>query len=81
MSTVITKCTRAEETISNLQRELSQSQKLWETKEKELQDSLAKLRTEKEESRASDALCQSVVATSFSNVVCNEGKFVRLNVH
>ena len=74
LSSAITKCARAEESVLNLQPKLSQSQKLWEAKEKELNDCLAKLHAEKGESHASDASCQSAVPTSFSNIVCNEGK-------
>jgi hypothetical protein len=70
------KFARAEERIINLEKDLAQREKQWKVKEKELCDTISKLRPQPQLERSDhDTSCQSIVATSFATVVCNEGNY------
>ena len=68
------KFARAEERIINLERDLAQREKQW--KVKELCDTISKLHPQPQVERSDlDTTCQSIIATSFATVVCNEGNY------
>ncbi|CAB3999359.1 Hypothetical predicted protein [Paramuricea clavata] len=64
------KFTQAEEKIGNLERELAEKKRRWEAEEKELYETITKLRAAIKQKP--DTSCQSIAATSFANVVSSE---------
>jgi hypothetical protein len=68
------KFTQAEEKIGNLERELPEKKRRWEAEEKELHETITKLRAAIKPKP--DTSCQSIAATSFANVVSSEGDYL-----
>jgi regulator of replication initiation timing len=68
------KFTQAEEKIGNLERELAEKKRRWEAEEKELHETITKLRAVIKPKP--DTSCQSIAATSFANVVSSEGDYL-----
>lgn len=68
------KLTQAEEKIGNLERELADKKRRWKAEEKQLHDTITKLRAAIKPK--SDTSCESTAVSSFANVVSSEGDYL-----